>query len=432
MTNFLSDEIKRYLALFSENLKKHSGFLDKIGEICGEKIAPNAAKVDKIGVTLEGNSVLLSQETIENIENLRSCGYVGAVLPEVYGGKSIPKLFDVAVIEMISRADASLMTLVSLQEIGQLIYLYGSEEQKNRILPGIASGKLTCAVALTESHAGSDLQAVETKAREENGFWYLSGTKHFVTNGGADIMLVLARSEDGVSGGRGLSLFIREKNADNNYKILKTLDKSGICGSPTCTICFENAKCELLGKRRFGLVKYAAELLLSARIGVAAQALGISAAALDEAEKYAACRMQFGKKIKEIPQVRSMLIKMRESVDAVRMLLYFTASEFDSMQALSLEPQSADVAAKQREIRSEVEFLVPLVKFFAAETANKVTYDALQIHGGNGYLSGIAVERLARVMRTFVGEQCEDLCRRSVVIGAKRAIPRPSATCDRW
>ncbi|MBP5406829.1 acyl-CoA dehydrogenase family protein [bacterium] len=399
MTNFFTEEIRHSLTLFSENSGKYSEFLDQIGKICGEKIASNAAEVDKIGVKLEGNSVVLSQETIENIENLRSCGYLGSVLPEFYGGKSLPKLFDVAAIEMISRADASLMTLVSLQEIGRLIYLYGSEEQKKRILPGIAGGKLTCAVVLTESHAGSDLQAVGTKAREENGFWYLSGTKHFVTNGGADIMLVLARSEEGVSGGRGLSLFIREKNADNNCNILKTFDKLGICGSPTCTVRFENAKCELLGKRRYGLVKYAAEILLSARIGVAAQALGIAAAALSEAGKYAACRMQFGKKIEEIPQVEAMLRKMRESVGGIRLLLYFTASEFDAMEALSLGPQSTETAAGLREIRSEVEFLVPLVKFFAAETANRVACDALQIHGGNGYLRGVAVERLARDAR---------------------------------
>jgi len=390
--NFFCDGIRKDLSLFSPDLKKYSAFLDKIGEICGGKIAANAASVDKKGVKLEGNSVLLPQETLENIENLRNAGYVGAVLPENYGGKSLPKLLDAAAVEMISRADASLMTLVSLAEIGQLIYLYGSEEQKNRILPGIAGGKLSCAVALTEARAGSDLQAAETVAREENGVWYLSGTKHFVTNGGADVMLVLARSEENVSGGRGLSLFIREKNADDGCKILKTLDKIGICGSPTCTVRFENAKCELLGKRRFGLVKYAVELLLSARLSVAAQALGIAQAALNEAEQYAANRVQFGKKIAVIPQVAAMLDKMRESIRSVRLLLYFTASEFDAMQ-------HAGDTEKQRGIRSEVEFLVPLVKFFAAETANKVAYDALQIHGGNGCLRGVAVERLARDAR---------------------------------
>lgn len=392
MMNFFCDGIRHDLSLFSADLKKYSGFLDKIGEVCGGKIAANAASVDEKGSKLEGNSVVLPPETLENIENLRNAGYVGAVLPENYGGKSLPKLFDAAAIEMISRADASLMTLVSLTEIGQLIYLYGSEEQKNRILPGIAGGKLSCAMALTEAHAGSDLQAVETVAREENGGWYLCGTKHFVTNGGADVMLVLARSEENVSGGRGLSLFLREKSADDNCKILKVLDKIGICGSPTCTVRFENAKCELLGKRRFGLVKYTLELILSARLSVAAQALGISEAALDEAERYAANRMQFGKRIEEIPQVAAMLDKMRESVRAVRLLLYFTASEFDAMQ------RAVD-AEKQRAIRSSVEFLVPLVKFFAAETANKVAYDALQIHGGNGSLRGVTVERLARDAR---------------------------------
>ena len=392
MTNFFCDGISHNLSLFSADSEKYAAFLDKIGKICGEKIAPNASKVDRTGVKLDGNSVLLPQETLENLGNLKDCGYIGAVLPEIYGGKSLPKLFDAAAIEMISRADASLMTLVSLQETGQLIYLYGTEEQKNRLLPGIAEGKLSCAMALTESRAGSDLQAVETVAFEENGEWFLTGTKHFVTNGGADIMLVLARSEEGVSGGRGLSLFIREKSADDNCKILKILDKIGVCGFPVCTVRFENAKCELLGKRRFGLVKYVSELLLSARLSVAAQALGIASAALNEAEKYADVRMQFGKKIGEIPQVSAMLEKMRGQVSDLRLLVYYAASRFDAMQ-------HAEDAGKQREIRSEVEFLVPLVKFFTAETANKVAYNALQIHGGNGYLRGVPVERFFRDAR---------------------------------
>lgn len=399
MTAFFSNRIRDSLALFSADSEKYSVFLEKIGRICGEKISANASAVDKTGVKLEGNSVVLPPETLENIENLKNCGYVGAALPGIYGGKSLPRLFNTAAIEMISRADASLMTLVSLQEIGQLIHLYGTVEQKKRILPGIACGKLTCAMALTESGAGSDLQAAATEAREEEGTWYLTGTKHFVTNGGADVMLVLARSEEGVSGGRGLSLFIREKNADDNCKVLKTLDKTGICGSPTCTVRFEKARCELLGKRRFGLVKYTLELLLAARLSVAAQALGIAEAALNEAEKYAENRVQFGKKIKEIPQVSQMLGRIRERVDSVRLLLYFTAARYDEMQVLLDSPQSEETAEKARKIRSEVEFLVPLAKFFVAETANRTAYDCTQIHGGNGYLRGVTAERLFRDAR---------------------------------
>lgn len=392
MANFFTDRIKDSIGLFSAGTEKYSVFLDNIGKICGEKIAPNAAKVDMAGVKLEGNSVVLPPETLENIENLKNCGYIGAVLPEIYGGKSLPKLFDAAAVEMISRADASLMTLVSLAEAGNLIYLYGTEEQKERILPGIASGKLSCAMALSEAGAGSDLQAVSTVAREENGVWYLTGTKHFVTNGDAGIMLVLAGSEEGVSGGRGLSLFIREKGTDDNCRILNTAEKHGICGSPTCNIRFERAKCELLGKRRFGLVKYVQELLLSARLSVAAQALGITEAALSEAEKYAEHRVQFGKSISEIPQVARMLEEMRESAAAVRLAVCFAAAKFDAMQ-------SAENASEQREIRSVVEFLVPLVKLFAAETSERVTRDALQIHGGTGYLRGVPVERLVRDAR---------------------------------
>ena len=397
--NFFSDEIRNSLSIFSGDSEKYFSFLDKIGEICGGKIAANAAKVDMTGVKLEKNSVILSAETLANIENLKNCGYIGAVLPEIYGGKTLSKLFDIAAIEMISRADASLMTLVSLTEIGNLIHLYGTEDQKNRILPGIASGKLSCAIALSEAGAGSDLQAVSTVAREENGEWYLTGTKHFITNGGADIMLVLARSEEGVSGGRGLSIFIREKEADDNCRILNVAEKHGICGSPTCDIRFERAKCELLGRRRFGLVKYTMELLLAARLSVAAQALGIAEAAVSEAEKYAENRMQFGKKIAELPQVAAMLERMKERVAVTRLAVYFAAFQFDEMRKSASGPQSQETAEKLREIRSVVEFLVPLVKFFAAITAEDVSMDALQIHGGTGYLRGVAVERFVRDAR---------------------------------
>lgn len=397
--NFFSDKIRNSLALFSCGPEKYSSFLDRIGEICGGKIAHNAAAVDKKGVRLEGNSVVLPTEALENIDELKKCGYVGAVLPEIYGGKSLPKLFDAAAIEMISRADASLMTLVSLSEAGNLICLYGTEEQKEHILPGIASGKLSCAMALTEAGAGSDLQSVETAAAEENGKWYLTGGKHFVTNGAADIMLVLARSEAGVSGGRGLSLFIREKGSDENCRIVSVAEKHGICGSPTCNIRFEKAECGLLGRRRFGLVKYTMELLLSARLSVAAQALGITEAALSEAEKYAGHRVQFGKRIGEIPQVARMIEEMRESAGMVRLLVYFTAAKYDEMQALLAAPQTPETAEKAREVRSVVEFLVPLAKFLAAETAEKVTRDALQIHGGTGCLRGVTVERLVRDAR---------------------------------
>ena len=397
--NFFSDGIRKTLSLFSEDSEKYSAFLDGIGKICAGKIAPNAAAVDKTGVRLEGNSVILPAETLENIADLRNAGYTGAVLPETYGGKSLPKLFDIAAVEMISRADASLMTLVSLQEIGQLIDLYGTEEQKKRILPGIADGRLSCAMALTEAGAGSDLQAVETVAVKDNGEWYLTGTKHFVTNGGADLMLVLARSEEGVSGGRGLSLFIREKGADDNCRITGIAEKHGICGSPTCNIRFEKAKCELLGRRRFGLVRYVSELLLSARLSVAAQALGISEAAMSEAEKYASHRIQFGRKIEELSQISVMLEGMREKAGLTRLAVYYAASQFDEMRRLSEGPQDPETAEKQRAVRAEAEFLVPMVKFFAAETAEKVTRDSLQIHGGNGYLRGVAAERLVRDAR---------------------------------
>lgn len=401
MKDLCSKNIMPFLSCFASEdaVLRYAPLLKNVEAACEETVAKNAAAADRKGVSCAGNQVILPDEMLENISALEKTGYLGSVLPEKWGGKALPKLFDSAATEMISAADASLMTLVSLQEIGKVIELCGTEEQKERLLPGICSGKLGCAMALSETGAGSDLQAVKTRAFEENGCWYLDGTKHFVTNGGADVILVLARSEEGSTDGRGLSLFLYERAQDNNCEILKTEEKHGICASPTCTLRFSKARCELLGRRRFGLIKHVLDLLLGARLSVSAQAVGIADAALFEAEKYASSRMQFGKKIGEIPQVSQMIRQMRYDTESARLMLYFASAKYDEWQRLLALPQEGSVPSEVRKARSAVDFIVPMLKFLTAETAECVSHDSLQIHGGVGYLKGTAAERLCRDAR---------------------------------
>jgi len=392
MATFFTDEISEQLSFFAspEQLEAFLPLLKSIGEISADRIAPNASAVDKKGVSLESGRVELCGETVENIKLLRDAGYLGSSLPIEFGGKNLPRLFGMAAVEMISRADASLMTLVSLQDIALLIEKYGTDEQKKRLLPGIADGRTSCAMALSEPGAGSDLQAVKLEARETDGGWLLNGTKHFITNGDADLLLVLARSEAGSKDGRGLSLFIVENPHDPTVTVTGLEQKIGINGSPTCTVSFRNAKCELLGRRRFGLIRYVSELLTGARLSVAAQALGIAEAARHEALRYTSVREQFGNKINSFAQVRRMLDAAEYEICSTRILLYFAANMIDKAAA---GPET------DRETASETELLSSLLKYGAAEIANRIVYDSVQLFGGVGYLRNAAVGRLARDVR---------------------------------
>lgn len=381
---FFTDNILNSLGFFAK-AEQNEAFLQllkNIGEISAGKIAANAAAVDKKGCSLENGRVKLCKETVENIKLLRYAGYLGSSLPVGFGGKNLPRLFAMAAVEMISRADASLMTLVSLQDIALTIEKYGTEDQKRRLLPGISSGETSCAMALSEPGAGSDLQTVRLEAQESDGVWLLNGTKHFITNGDADLLLVLARSEAGSKDGRGLSLFILENPHDSTVMVTRLEQKTGINGSPTCSISFQNARCELLGRRRFGLIRYVLELLTGARLSVAAQALGIAEAARHEALRYTSVREQFGNKINNFAQVRRMLDNMGYEIGSTRILLYFAANLIDVSAA-----------------GSETELLSSILKYRASELANRIVYDAVQLFGGVGYLKDIAVGRLSRDVR---------------------------------
>ena len=384
-------------------LDNYRRVLQIVGEIAADFIAPRAHLVDQEGARFRDGCVQYAQGTRESLQRLAQADLMGFTLPRKYGGINMPKTIYSMAIEMVSRADASLMNLFGLQEIADTISKFGTEEQKKKYLPRFCSGEASGAMALTEPDAGSDLQAVRLKAvLEDDGQWYLDGVKRFITNGCADISLVMARSEPGSSGGRGLSLFIYER--DETMKIRRIEDKLGIHGSPTCEIQFNHAPVELLGRRKMGLIKYTMSLMNGARLGVAAQAVGIAEASYRAAAKYASERTQFKQPIRRFAAVYEMLTEMKVEIEACRSLLYETSRVVDIAEGLE-ERMEQDPAAKGQ-LRADVKkytryasLLTPMIKGRASESANRVSYDALQIHGGVGYTKDFDVERYTRDAR---------------------------------
>ncbi|MDX9806629.1 MAG: acyl-CoA dehydrogenase family protein [bacterium] len=385
---------------YEEALEWYNLALENAGKICEEFIAPRAEHVDEKGASYCGGVVKWAPETYENMKTLAKAGYMGGTLPRKYGGLNMPVTVNNIVVEMVSQADASLMNLVGLQDIAVTLYKFGNEEQKNRVLPKFCSGEVSGSMALTEPDAGSDLQAVMLKAIEKDGKWYLDGVKRFITNGNGDVSLVLARSEEGTKDGRGLSMFLYERYRDDNMIIRRIEDKHGIHGSPTCELQFNMGECELVGKRRFGLIKYVMSLMNGARLAVSAQAMGIAQSAYDEAVKYANEREQFGKAIVHFPAVYQMLTDMAAEIETTRLLLYHTSLSVDYMDMYERKMEHGESVRDQLKLwTSKADFLTPLTKFTATEMANKVAYDAVQIHGGCGFMKDFKVERLSRDAR---------------------------------
>ena len=380
--------------------------LEIVGDIAANIVAPNAPEVDKEGAHFENGKVTYAKGTQQALDALTKAELMGFTIPRRYGGLNLPKTIYMMAIEMISRAEASLMNIFGLQDIAETIYKFGSEEQRQEFLPQFTSGEATGAMALTEPDAGSDLQAVKLQAyQDENGQWRLRGVKRFITNGNGEILLVLARSEPGTRDGRGLSMFVCY--GKDGVKVRRIENKLGIHGSPTTELQFNDVPAQLVGKRRFGLIKYVLDLMNGARLAVSAQALGISQAAYEEALKYAREREQFGKTIYEIPAVSNMLIDMRVRLESDRTLLYATSQWVDLRDRLEekiekLKAEGKDTAetrARFKEAAKISDLLTPMTKYFLTENANKITYDALQIHGGTGYMKEFNVERLARDAR---------------------------------
>lgn len=386
------------LGSYHEARRWYGMVLNNAGDIAANFIWPRAAAVDEKGASFNNGDVQWADETKENMNVLADAGYMGGTLERKYGGLNLPVTVNTVIVEMISQGDASLMNLFGLQDIAVTIQRFGSEEQKERILPLFSAGKVSGSMDLTEPDAGSDLQGVTMKAVEKDGKWYLDGVKRFITNGCADVHLVLARTEEGTKDGRGLSMMLYER--DRDMVIRRIEHKLGINGSPTCEMQFNMAECELIGKRRFGLIKYMMSLLNGARLATSAQALGIAQAAYEEAVKYANEREQFGKKIVHFPAVYQMLKKMEAEVETSRLLLYRTARavDYEDMYERKLH-KGEKIRTEFKKASSLASFLTPLTKFTLTEMANKAAYDSLQIHGGCGYMKDFPIERLYRDAR---------------------------------
>ena len=378
--------------------------LNVLGEICATCVAPRAAEADEEGAQFHDGRVTYAAATQEALDLLRQAELTGTILPWEYGGMNLPGTIYRMLIEIVSRAEAGLMTVFGLQEIAETIAEFGSEEMKARLLPRFTRGEVTAAMVLTEPDAGSDLGAVQTHADydEAAGMWRLNGVKRFITNGGADVLLVLARSEPESQDARGLSLFLIE--ADETVHIRRLEHKLGIRSSPTCEIQFSDTPAQLIGKRRFGLIRYAMSMMNGARLGVSAQALGIAEAAYREADRYAEKRVQFGQPIYAIPAVYRMLLSMRGEIEATRALICETGRWVDLSKAYEhrlRQGENLDPADRQRYKQADrlAAVLTPLVKYYATEMGNRVCYQAIQIHGGAGYMREFNVERHYRDVR---------------------------------
>ena len=377
--------------------------LSVLGEICGAYIAPRAAEAAEEGSTMRDGRVCYAAATQDALDLLRQADLMGPMLPREFDGLNVPETIFQMMVEIVSRAEAGLMNLFGLQEIAATLVEYADDDLKARLLPRFARGEVTGAMALTEPEAGSDLGSVQMQATydEVAGVWRLNGVKHFVTNGCAQVLLVLARSEEGTHDARGLSLFAVE--ADASVRVRRIEHKLGITTSPTCEVQFTDTPAYLIGRRRVGLIRYGMAMMNGARLAVAAQAVGIAEAAYREARAYADQRIQFGQPIIAIPAVYRMLLSMRAEIEVSRALLAETSRWMDLKKAYDLKQKSGPLAPAERQRLRQAErladVLTPLAKYYAAEMGNRVCYQAIQVLGGAGYMRSFNVERHYRDVR---------------------------------
>src|SRR6056297_3513257 len=388
---------------YEDAMDNYDKALEIVGEISGDVVAPNAESVDQEGPKLIDNEVVYAKGTQENHEVLTKAGLIGMSLPRKYDGLNFPIVPYVMAAEIVSRADAGFANIWGLQDCAETINEFADDEIKQEFLPRFNKGA-TASMDLTEPDAGSDLQAVALKATysKDEDKWHLNGVKRFITNGDADIALVLARSEEGTSDGRGLSMFIYDKK-DGGVKVRRIENKLGIKGSPTCELVFKDAPAELVGSRRMGLIKYVMALMNSARLGIGAQSVGISEAAYREALKYANERVQFGKAIIQFPAVYEMLTSMKVRTQAIRTLLYETARYVDIYKNYQFAAESRQLEKEERQESKRYQRLsdifTPLLKLVSSEYCNQIAYDSLQIHGGAGFMKDFPIERIYRDAR---------------------------------
>lgn len=388
---------------FADALDNFRRSLEVVGEICGDRIEPRSRTVDAEGPKFADGVVTYHPLTVQNLKDLAQAGVMGVMLGHRYGGLNFPVSIYTMMTEMVSRADGSLQNIFGLQDIAETINFFGSEEQKAKYLPGFATGELDGAMDLTEPDYGSDLPGVRLRAwqDEKTGQWYLNGMKRFITNGCAKVHLVLARSEEGTTDARGLSMFIAE--ACPQLVVRRIENKLGIHGVATCELQYNDVPAQLCGKRKMGLIRYVMSLMNGARVAISAQAIGIAEAAYREARKYAAEREQFKKPIDQFPAIYDMLSKMKVKLTAARALLYETTRMVDLRNAYTHvvehgTPTAEDQAAKKYYERVAA-ILTPMCKALATESANSIAYDTIQIHGGTGFMKDFNAERFYRDAR---------------------------------
>ncbi len=395
---------------FEDAMDSYRKVLDIAGEVCGEVIAPNAEGVDHEGPRVVNDHVEYASGTVRNLEAIVAAGLSGMTLPRKYDGLNFPLVCFVMANEMVARADAGFENIWGLQDCAETLNEFASEEIKAKYLPWVSAGA-TCAMDLTEPDAGSDLGAVMLKATwsEEKQTWLLNGVKRFITNGDGEVSLVLARTEEGTTDARGLSMLVYDKR-DGGVKVRRIENKMGIKGSPTCEQVFTNAPAQLVGDRKMGLIKYVMSLMNAARLGIGAQSVGLCEAAYREAFKYACEREQFGKPIVRFAAVSEMLTVMKAKLEGARALLYETTRFVEIYKQYTHISHERQLEGEERQ---EMKFynrladgFTPLVKLFSSEYANQLAYDAIQIHGGSGFMKDYPCERLyrdARIMNIYEG-----------------------------
>ncbi len=402
--NFSDAEKFDYAPLdYEDAMDSYEKVLEIAGEISGEIVAQNAEDVDHEGPHVVDGHVVYAKGTQKNLDALVKAGLMGISLPRRYNGLNFSLVPYIMAADMVSRADAGFVNIWGLQDCAETIYEFADEDQRQRFLPRVCAGE-TMAMDLTEPDAGSDLQAVMLKAtyNEADGTWRLNGVKRFITNGDGHIALVLARSEEGSHDGRGLSMFIYDRN-DGGVTVRRIENKMGIKGSPTCELVFKNAKAELCGARRMGLIKYVMALMNGARLGIAAQSVGVSEAAYREALSYAHDRKQFGKPIIEFPAVFEMISLMKAKLDASRSLLYETTRFVDVYKIYEDIARERSLTAEEcqemKKYQRLADAFTPMAKGMGSEFCNQNAYDAVQVHGGSGFMKDYACERIYRDAR---------------------------------
>lgn len=389
---------------YEDAIENYKRLLDITGDVAANIIEPNSEDVDLEGPHLENGRMIYASKTFENLDATRKAGLWGLSMPRRYGGLNLPNAIFSMASEIIAAADAGFQNIWSLQSCIDTLYEFGSEEQCQKYIPRICAGE-TMSMDLTEPDAGSDLQRVMLKAtQDEDGTWRLNGVKRFITNGDSDIHLVLARSEEGTKDGRGLSMFIYDKR-DGGVTVRHIEHKLGIHGSPTCELVYKNAKAELCGNTRLGLIKYVMALMNGARLGIAAQSVGVEQEAYNEGLAYAKERAQFGEKIINFPAVYDMLSRMKAKLDAGRSLLYCCARYVDIYKALEDIARDTKLTPEERQEMKKytrlADAFTPLAKGMNSEYANQNAYDAISIHGGSGFIMEYKCQRLFRDARIF-------------------------------